>query len=62
MAYVPKLRLERVRRDLESAEAGLTIIGAARRWGFDHLGRFAGEYRKSFGVPPSATLRRARGR
>jgi len=27
----------------------------------DHLGRFAGEYRKSFGVAPSATLRLACG-
>ena len=31
MAYVRKLRLERVRRDLESAEAGFTVTDAARR-------------------------------
>ena len=62
MAYVRKLRLERVRRDLEAGEAALSVTDVARRWGFDHLGRFAGEYRKSFGVAPSATLRLARGR
>ena len=31
MAYVRKLRLERVRCDLESAEAGFTVTDAARR-------------------------------
>jgi AraC-like DNA-binding protein len=62
MAYVRKLRLERVRRDLEAGEDVRSVTEAARRWGFDHLGRFAGEYRKSFGVAPSATLRAARGR
>jgi AraC-like DNA-binding protein len=62
MAYVRKLRLERVRRDLEAAAPGFTVTDAARRWGFDHLGRFAGEYKKSFGVPPSLTLRSARSR
>jgi AraC-like DNA-binding protein len=27
-------------------------------YGFAHLGRFAGEYRKAFGESPSETLRR----
>jgi AraC-like DNA-binding protein len=62
MAYVRKRRLECVHRDLEQAESGLSVTEVARRWGFDHLGRLAGDYRRSFGVPPSSTLRAARGR
>jgi AraC-like DNA-binding protein len=62
MAYVRKLRLERVRRDLEAGDETDSVTAAARRWGFDHLGRFAGDYKKSFGVAPSVTLRGARGR
>jgi AraC-like DNA-binding protein len=29
----------------------------AMRWGFTHLGRFAGAYRDRYGVTPSQTLR-----
>ena len=37
-----------------------SITEIAGRWGFSHMGRFAVEYRKRFGEPPSQTLRRAR--
>jgi AraC-like DNA-binding protein len=36
----------------------VTVI--AERWGFSHLGRFAGNYQKIFGEKPSQTLRRRR--
>ena len=38
--------------------AGLTDL--ALRWGFSHLGRFAQDYRRAFGEPPSRTLRPVR--
>lgn len=51
-------RLEQARRALlEGDPATTTVTSVALRWGFLHLGRFAVEYRKRFGEPPSATLR-----
>ncbi|MDT4916952.1 MAG: hypothetical protein QOH89_1652 [Pseudonocardiales bacterium] len=52
------IRLDRARDDLMRAEPSMTTVGEiARRWGFAHLGRFAGRYRARFGVDPSDTLR-----
>jgi transcriptional regulator GlxA family with amidase domain len=52
------IRLDRARDDLKRAEPSMTTVGEiARRWGFAHLGRFAGRYRARFGVDPSDTLR-----
>jgi AraC-like DNA-binding protein len=33
-----------------------TVTEIATGLGFDHLGRFAGRYKKFYGEPPSATL------
>lgn len=57
MRYLRQVRLERVHDELTQAEPGATTITqTATRWGFTHLGRFAIEYRKTFGEPPSASL------
>ncbi|UJW77584.1 helix-turn-helix transcriptional regulator [Rhizobium sp. SL42] len=57
--YLHLLRLDGVRRDLQHASpASITIADVARRWGFTHMGRFAREYRKKFGVKPSEDLGR----
>jgi AraC-like DNA-binding protein len=57
MRYLRQVRLERVHDELTQAESGATTITqAASRWGFTHLGRFASEYRKAYGEPPSASL------
>lgn len=61
MAYLRTVRLDRVRKDLLEDAAVASVTAAASRWGFTHLGRFAGEYRKTFGETPAETLRR-RGR
>jgi AraC-like DNA-binding protein len=57
--YVMKLRLHRIRHELVSdAELACTITGAARRWGIEETGRFAGWYREHCGARPSQTLAR----
>jgi transcriptional regulator GlxA family with amidase domain len=59
MAYLRRLRLERVRQELSDAEPGTArVTEVATRWGFVHLGRFAAAYSRAFGERPSATLRR----
>jgi AraC-like DNA-binding protein len=59
MAYVRKVRLDRVRADLlrsDPQRVGVTQI--ATRWGFMHLSRFAHKYRHQFNELPSTTLHR----
>ena len=51
-------RLHAVKRRLTMASPGdLSVSQAAQEFGFHELGRFAGDYRRLFGVRPSATLR-----
>jgi AraC-like DNA-binding protein len=58
MAYLRRLRLERVREDLMTARSGsVTVSEVAARWGFPHVSRFANAYAERFGELPSATLR-----
>ena len=58
MAYLRRIRLDRVHAALAAAGPGDTVTGIALRWNFHELGRFAGTYRRIFGEAPSATLRR----
>lgn len=59
MSYLRQVRLRRVHDELAAAAPGSVTVGAvASRWGFLHMGRFAGAYRDSFGVSPSETLGR----
>jgi AraC-like DNA-binding protein len=56
-AYLRQVRLDRVHDELRQAEPGQTTVAdVAHRWGFTHLGRFAGSYRARYGVTPSQTL------
>jgi AraC-like DNA-binding protein len=58
MTYLRRLRLDGVHAELTRCDPGSDSVSeVAYRWGFTHLGRFAGAYRARFGVPPSATLR-----
>jgi AraC-like DNA-binding protein len=52
-AYVRTERLKACRALL--MQGGISVTEAARRSGFAHMGRFAGQYRAAFGEPPSAT-------
>jgi len=62
LAYLRRVRLERVRADLARPEAMETVTTVAMKWGFSHFGRFSGYYRQAFGESPSETLRRGRRR
>jgi tetratricopeptide (TPR) repeat protein len=56
------VRLTRARQQLLQAGAEATVTDVAAANGFSQLGRFAGHYRRTFGEPPSVTIRRARSR
>lgn len=59
IAFIRWLRLDRAHCDLLEAEPGSTTIAAiAAKYGFSHLGHFAGAYRRKYGETPSATLAR----
>ena len=60
MRYLRDARLARVREALMSAKDTATVTDIAMKWGFNHLGRFAIEYRSQFGESPSETFRRSR--
>jgi AraC-like DNA-binding protein len=58
LAYLRRLRLDGVHADLSRADPWqVSVSEVAYRWGFTHLGRFAGVYRARYGEPPSQTLR-----
>ena len=58
LTYLRRLRLEGVHAELTRADRGqVSVSEVAHRWGFTHLGRFAGAYRARYGVSPSQTLR-----
>jgi AraC-like DNA-binding protein len=58
--HLRSMRLAAARQALLSADAeAQTITRIAMRFGFRELGRFAVQYRSSFGETPSQTLRRA---
>jgi AraC-like DNA-binding protein/DNA-binding CsgD family transcriptional regulator len=57
MCCLRQIRLARAHDDLCRADAcHITVARVAHRWGFTHLGRFAGAYRARYGVNPSDTL------
>lgn len=57
LAYLRKVRLDRVRSELQATAGERSITDVALHWGFSHLGRFAGQYRAQFGETPTTTVR-----
>jgi AraC-like DNA-binding protein len=58
LAHLRMVRMDRAHWDLQNAEPSRTTVAAlAARWGFTHLGRFAIDYRRRYGIHPSQTLR-----
>jgi AraC-like DNA-binding protein len=61
LTYLRRLRLDGVHAELSRSDPWqVSVSDVAYRWGFTHLGRFAGAYRERYGVPPSSTLRERR--
>jgi adenylate cyclase len=60
LEYWRRHRLAAAREDLLKAASDASVTAIASRFGFDHFGRFSQQYRRCFGEPPSATLRRSR--
>ena len=57
VAFLNRLRLHRVRRELRLATPqSTTIAKEAMRWGFWHFGEFSNAYNECFGELPSETL------
>ncbi|TWU13389.1 transcriptional regulator EutR [Symmachiella macrocystis] len=55
--FLKALRLNKVRRQLRSAESKITkVADVANAWGFWHMGQFAADYRERFEELPSETL------
>jgi len=62
MEFLKSTRLDYVRAALQTSASpqDMTVTDAALRWGFNHFGRFAAEYKRRFDEHPSDTLRNAR--
>jgi transcriptional regulator GlxA family with amidase domain len=61
LTYLRRLRLDGVHGELSRSDPWqVSVSEVAYRWGFTHLGRFAGAYRARYGVSPSQTLRERR--
>jgi AraC-like DNA-binding protein len=60
MGWVRQARLTHARRTLLASEGRVTVTDVALDCGFNQLGRFAAQYCRRFGEPPSETLRRIR--
>jgi TolB-like protein/AraC-like DNA-binding protein len=60
IAHLRRLRLAAARGELLACEGSGSVTEIATRHGFAHLGRFAADYARHFGEPPSATLARGR--
>jgi AraC-like DNA-binding protein len=60
LQYVRETRLRHVREALLNAQPEEHIATVAARWGFNHPGRFASDYRRRFGETPSDSRRRGK--
>ena len=59
MAYLRRVRLDRVHTDLLAADPNdTTVTTVTARWGFQAVGRFSADYRNTYGEYPRDTLRR----
>ncbi|MDN3721943.1 helix-turn-helix transcriptional regulator [Roseibium salinum] len=57
LLYLRKIRLQAVRDELSSPENKLPVNEVALKWGFNHMGRFAAQYKAAYGEAPSNTIK-----
>jgi transcriptional regulator GlxA family with amidase domain len=59
LEYLRQVRMANAHRALQEADPaeGATVAEIAASWGFSHPGRFAVDYRQTYGRHPSETLR-----
>ncbi|MBS9721397.1 AraC family transcriptional regulator [Tianweitania sp. BSSL-BM11] len=63
LGVLKRMRLERVHAELVGGKCATgDITRVAMSWGFNHMSLFAADYRKQFGLAPSATVIQARRR
>jgi AraC-like DNA-binding protein len=60
VAYLRRIRLDAVHKELSAPVNTLPVNEVALKWGFTHMGRFAAQYRTAYGRHPSETARAAR--
>ncbi len=60
MEFLRNVRLRLVRKKILQATPGSMVTNIAYECGFTHLGRFAEEYKRSFGERPSETMQRVK--
>jgi AraC family ethanolamine operon transcriptional activator len=60
-SFIQKVRLNQVRKALQSPSHSFTVYETAYRFGFYHLGEFAKKYRVLFGESPSDTITKKKG-
>lgn len=60
MKFVKKVRLQQAHEMLQNAEAGRTVTNIALTCGFNDFGRFSRDYKNTFGLLPSQTLKMKR--
>ncbi len=56
-AYVKSRKLQRVHAELVSRDGTESIADVANRWGFWHMGQFARDFRRQYGVLPREVRR-----
>lgn len=59
--YLQTFRLNRARRHFQQTNMTESkVIDIANHWGFSHMGKFSGDYKRLFGESPSETLKKPR--
>ncbi|MFG0753856.1 AraC family transcriptional regulator [Pseudomonas sp. TYF_14] len=58
MAYLKQYRLLGARREIMEDKSHRNVADIALAWGFNHLGRFAADYKSLFGESPRSTVSR----
>lgn len=58
MRYVKLIRLNKIRKEILQADSESVINLIANKWGFNHSGQFAADYKKLFNEVPSEDLKK----